>query len=72
MDQTVSQMTRDELQQLIENSVERTILDLLGDPDVGLLLRDSVRKQLLKGKTAAETGERGRPLEDVVRELGLA
>jgi hypothetical protein len=44
---------------------------LLGDPDEGLSLRKSVRERLLRQKRAVAEGERGVPLEEVVRQLGL-
>jgi vacuolar-type H+-ATPase subunit E/Vma4 len=67
----VAQMTKEELQQVIESSVESKLLEMLDDPDEGLVLRESVRKRLLKSKAAVKLGERGKPLEDVVEELGI-
>ena len=71
MEQMVSQMTKEELQQVIETSVENKLLELFGDPDEGLTLREDVRKRLLKSKAAVERGERGRSLDDVAKRLGL-
>lgn len=71
MEQMVSQMTKEELQQVIESSVESKLLEMFGDPDEGLVLREDVRKRLLKSKAAVERGERGRSLDDVARRLGL-
>ncbi|OGO73647.1 MAG: hypothetical protein A3K45_07840 [Chloroflexi bacterium RIFOXYC12_FULL_59_14] len=67
----VSQMTKEELRQIIESSVENKLLELFGDPDEGLALREDVRKRLLKSKAAVDRGERGRSLDDVARRLGL-
>ena len=67
---TVAQMTTVELREMIEASVERKLLELLGDPDEGLPIRKSVRDRLLRQKQAVSTGERGEPFEDVVRRLG--
>jgi hypothetical protein len=36
MTATVAQMTKGELREMIEASVERKLLELLGDPDEGL------------------------------------
>ena len=71
MEQMVSQMTKEELQQVIETSVENKLLELFGDPDEGLSLREDIRKRLLKSKAAVERGERGRSLDDVAKRLGL-
>ncbi|OGO77577.1 MAG: hypothetical protein A3K41_02945, partial [Chloroflexi bacterium RIFOXYD12_FULL_57_15] len=71
MEQMVSQMTKEELRQIIESSVENKLLELFGDPDEGLALREDVRKRLLKSKAAVDRGERGRSLDDVARRLGL-
>ena len=67
----VAQMTRSELQEIIENAVEQKLLELLGDPDEGLHLRKLVRDRLLRQKQAVAAGERGKPFKDVVRRLGL-
>lgn len=70
MDTTVSQMTKDELREMIETTVEQKLLELLGDPDEGLPIRKSVRDRLLRQKQAVAQGERGEAFEDVVRQLG--
>jgi hypothetical protein len=68
---TVAQMSKDELREMIEVAVEQKLLELLGDPDEGLDIRESVRERLLRQKKAVAAGERGKPFEDVVRRLGL-
>lgn len=68
---TVAQMTKDELQKMIEAIIEQKLIELLGDPDEGLPLRKSVRERLLRQKRAVAKGERGEPLEDVVQRMGL-
>ena len=67
----VSQMTKGELQEMLETVVEQKLLDLLGDPDKGLAIRESVRDRLLRQQRAVTLGERGEPFNDVVRRLGL-
>lgn len=64
-------MTKAELKEMIETSIEQKLLELLGDPDEGLEIRKSIRNRLLRQKQAVATGERGEPFEDVVRRLGL-
>jgi len=67
----VAQMTKDELREMIETTVEKKLVELLGDPDEGLPLRKLIRDRLLRQKQAVATGERGEPFENVVRRLGL-
>jgi hypothetical protein len=71
MASTVAEMTKEELKEMIEASVEQKLLEILGDPDEGLEIRKSVRDRLLRQRTAVAAGERGQPLDDVVRQLGL-
>jgi hypothetical protein len=72
MSDMVAQMTRDELRELIEASVEIKLRELLGDPDEGLEIRKAVRERLLRQRRAVADGERGEPLDVVVQRLGLA
>lgn len=71
MADTVGQMTRDELKEMIETLIEQKLLELLGDPDEGLELRKSVRARLVRQKKAVAAGERGEAFNAVVRRLRL-
>jgi len=71
MADTVAQMTKEELREIIETSIEQKLLEILGDPDEGLEIRKAVRDRLWQQKQAVAAGERGKPFEDVVRQLGL-
>jgi hypothetical protein len=68
-------MTREELKEIIgaavEAAVEQKLVEILGDPDEGLEIRDAVRDRLLHQRRAVAAGEQGLPFEDVVRQLGL-
>ena len=68
---TVAQMTREEFKEMIEATVEQKLLELLGDPDEGLVLRKTIRDRLLRQKQAVAEGERGQPFEEAVQNLGL-
>ena len=68
---TVAQMTKGELKEMIETTIEQKLLELLGDPDEGLPIRKVVRDRLLRQKRAVAEGERGESFEDVVRRLDL-
>lgn len=72
MARTVADMTGEELRELVEAAVEQKIVELLGDPDAGLVLRENVRKRLLRQKRIVAKGERGELLETVIRRLKLA
>jgi hypothetical protein len=68
---TVAQMTKKELEEMIGTVVEQKLLELLGDPDEGLSLRQSLRKRLLRQKQAVAKGRRGQPLDEAARKAGL-
>jgi len=68
---TITQMTKEELKELIETIVEQKMLELIGDPDEGLSIREDLLKRLKRQKEQVAAGKRGKPLEDVVKELGL-
>lgn len=75
MTNTVGQMTQEEFRRMIgtvvEAAVEQKLLEILGDPDEGLEIREAIRDRLLRQKEAIAAGERGLPLEDVIQQLGL-
>ena len=72
MARTVAEMTGEELRELVGAAVEQKIVELLGDPDAGFVLRETVRKRLLRQKRAVAKGERGELLETVMRRLKSA
>ena len=71
MNGTVAQMTKEELREMIEASIEQKLLEILGDPDEGLEIRESVRDRLVSQREAVAAGERGQPFDAVVQQLGL-
>jgi hypothetical protein len=71
MAKTIADMTATELRQLVSSVVEEKLVQLLGDPDDGLALRENVRKRLLRQRKAVTKGERGESLEAVARRLKL-
>ena len=75
MTETVGQMTREELKGIIdaavEAAVEQKLIEILGDPDEGLEIREAVRDRLLRQRQAVAAGEQGLPFEDLVQHLGL-
>jgi len=71
MTELVSQMTKEELRILIDETLEQKLIELFGDPDEGLELRESVKKRLAKQRIMVARGEHGKDLADVIKELGL-
>ena len=71
MAETVAEMTPSELMMMIEHVVEQKFLELVGDPDEGLELREEVKQRLLEQQARMDAGERGVPFEEVKRQLGL-
>ncbi len=71
MSTKVAEMSKDELRELLEVTVENKLLEMLGDPDEGLKIKKSVRERLMRQKKAVAAGERGESFEDVLRRLEL-
>ncbi len=69
MNTKVSQMTVDELREVIGTVVEEKLQALFADED-GLELTDELQERLLRQKKEVENGERGEAFEDVA--AGLA
>lgn len=63
----ISDLSLDELKELVKGLVDDRIRDLLGDPDLGLQLSDAVRIRL-KSSLASETRVTGDEMAD---RLGL-
>lgn len=71
MSKTVGDMTKDELRQMLDTVVEEKLMDLLGDPDEGLELREELQQRLLKQMEKTAAGERGISLEEAKRKAGI-
>ena len=73
--ETIGQMTKEEFKRMIgavvEATVEQKLIEILGDPDEGLGIREAVRDRLLRQRQAVAAGEQGLPIKDVVQQLGL-
>ncbi len=71
MSSTVAQMSKQELTQIISNVVEQKLVELFGDPDEGLSMKENLRKRLLRQKRAVARGDRGTDLNSIRKQLGL-
>lgn len=65
------QMTDLEFRALLEDVVEKKLLELLGDPDSGLEIRAALRARLERQQQMVAAGERGFSLDEVRQQLGL-
>jgi vacuolar-type H+-ATPase subunit E/Vma4 len=72
---TVAQMTQSEfkemLEAVVETTVEQKLLEILGDPDEGLQIKEAVQDRLLRQRESVASGRYGQSFEGVVEELGL-
>jgi hypothetical protein len=72
---TVAHMSQTEfrkmLEEVVEETVEQKLLELLGDPDEGLNIRETVQVRLLRQREEVATSQHGQSFEGVVKELGL-
>lgn len=64
---TVAKLTKHELKEIIESTVEQK---LLGDPDQGLVLKKTVKDRLLRQRKSVASGQRGESLAVLVKRLG--
>ena len=71
MSANVAQMTKKELAQMLSSVVEKKLLELLGDPDEDLVLKENVRKRLIRQKKAVARGERGAEFSEVRKRIGI-
>jgi len=51
-------------------TVEQKLLDLLGDPDQGLVLKKTVKDRLLRQRKAVASGQQGESLAVIVKQWG--
>jgi hypothetical protein len=65
-------MTKEQLRQMIGETVEKKLIELLGDPDEGLVIRRALRARLLGQRRKVASGERGESLESAARRLSNA
>lgn len=69
MTETIGQMSPSELSEMIENIVEKKLLELLKDPDTEFELNEGVVERLLQQRELVSEGDRGLSLEAVRRQL---
>ena len=67
----VAQMTKDELIEIIESIIDQKFLELFGDLDEDGEIKQVIHDRLLHQKQIVAQGERGKPFDAVVQQLGL-
>jgi hypothetical protein len=71
MSTSVAYMTKKELSTMLSNVVEQKLIELFGDLDDDLVLKDNLRKRLLRQKKTVAKGERGDDFRAIRKRLGL-
>ena len=67
----VKDLSDEELKALIQETVEKVLLEILGDPDQGLEMREAVKIRLKDSLAEKDRKGRGIPIESVARKMGL-
>jgi siroheme synthase (precorrin-2 oxidase/ferrochelatase) len=67
----IKDLTVEEFQTLIRETVEDVLQEMLLDPDEGKQVRESVRQQLLYMKERRQTAKQTISSKEVIQELGL-
>ncbi len=68
---TLAELTVTELKTLIDFAVEQKLEELLGDPDMNLVLKDEIKERLRLSLEETRNGVPGVPIEEVVKKTGL-
>jgi len=68
---TIGELSQEDLKRLIGEAVEEKLIELLGDPDEGMVLREEVQARLRRTLEAERAGKRGIPAQDAAARLGL-
>jgi hypothetical protein len=67
----VADLTVDEFKGLVREVVTQTMVELFGDPDEGLELREDIKANLRRSLAAVQAGGKTIPAEVVAARLGL-
>jgi len=67
----VKELTVEQLKTLIKEAIEEKLEEVIGDPDLGLELREDIQERLRGSLAAMQSGEKGVPIDRVARQAGL-
>jgi hypothetical protein len=71
MPSVIVHISKKEFGQLVSTAVEQKLVELFGDPDDGLELKEDLRKRLIRQRKSVAKGERGSDFIAVRKQLGL-
>ncbi len=67
----VKDLSKEELRALVHEAVEEALLELLGDPDQGLELREEIKERLKRSLARSQQGVQGMTAAEVAEKAGL-
>jgi len=67
----VKELTVEQFKDLVQEAIEEKLEEIVGDPDLGLELREEIKERLRSSLAARQRGEKGIPVEEVARQAGL-
>jgi len=67
----VKELTVEQFKGLIQEAIEEKLEELVGDPDLGLELREEIKERLRSSLAARQNGQKGVPIDEVARQAGL-
>lgn len=67
----VADLTIDEFKDLMHEIVTQTVVEIFGDPDAGLELREDIQADLRRSLAAVRAGQAAISIEAVAAKLGL-
>ncbi len=70
-DSKVADLTVQEFKELVREIVIQTLMEMLGDPDEELELRDDFAAELQRSLATVEAGGKTIPVQEVATRLGL-
>jgi hypothetical protein len=70
---TIAQMTTEDFRTMLENivaqTIEKKLTEMMGDPDFGLTVRRSVRDRLMRQQQDVKKGRYGHNFEDAIARM---
>jgi 5S rRNA maturation endonuclease (ribonuclease M5) len=68
---TLGRLTVQEFREVVEDAVEKKLIEVLVDPDAGRTLRAAIQRRLRQSLRATRRGVRGIPASEVARKYGF-
>jgi hypothetical protein len=67
----VKELTVEQFRNLVQEAIEEKLEEIIGDPDLGLELREEIKERLRDSLAAMQGGQKGIPIEEIARQAGL-